>query len=73
MCIRGETLLESGAFGPGTPHRALRQRLGDYVLLCRDGWSLIHTPPGLQPMIMLGSHGGMSEAEIKIPLYVVRP
>ncbi len=73
VCIPGETLLEANAFGPGTLHPALRGRLGDYVLLCKDGYSLIHTPPGLEPMVMPGSHGGMSEPEIKIPLLVVRP
>ncbi len=72
-CIPGETLLESGAFGPGTPHPELYRRLGDYVLLCKDGYSLIYTPPGLDPMVMPGSHGGMSQPEIEIPLFVVRP
>ncbi len=72
-CIPGEFLLESGAFGPGTPHPELHRRLGDYVLLCKDGYSLIHTPPGLEPMVMPGSHGGMSQPEIEIPLFVLRP
>ncbi len=73
VCIPGEALLEAGAFGPGVHHDALRSRLGDYVLLCKDDHSLIHTPPGLEPMVMPGSHGGMSEPEIKIPLFVVHP
>ena len=72
-CLTAESMLEAGVFGPGIEHDALRSRLGDYVLLCRDGYSLIHTPPGLEPMVMPGSHGGMSEPEIKIPLFVVRP
>jgi hypothetical protein len=72
ICVPGETLLQAGVFGPGTPHPKLRSRLGDYVLLCKDGWALIHTPAGMQPVYMPGSHGGMSEAEIMIPLYVVR-
>lgn len=73
VCIRGEYLLEQGVFGPGTPHPELHRRLGDYVLLCNDGYSLIHTPPGLEPMVMPGSHGGMSQPEIEIPLLVVQP
>jgi hypothetical protein len=72
VCVRGETLLEAGVFGPGDPHPKLRSRLGDYVLLCKEGWALIHTPAGMEPMYMPGSHGGMSEAEIQVPLYVVR-
>ncbi len=73
VAIPGELLLEQGAFGPGTHHATLRRRLGDYVLLCKDGYSLIHTPPGLEPMVMPGSHGGMSQPEIEIPLFVVHP
>jgi hypothetical protein len=70
--VPAEALLAAGAFGPGTAHPSLRTRLGDYVLLARPGWSTIHTPPGLAPVYMPGSHGGMSEEEIRIPLYDVR-
>jgi hypothetical protein len=71
VCVEGQELLDAGVFGPGTPHKKLASRLGDYVLLCKDGWALIHTPTGLEPMYMPGSHGGMSEPEIRIPLFVV--
>ena len=73
VCLPGELLLSVGAFGPGTPHPELHRRLGDYVLLCNDGYALVHTPPGLEPMVMPGSHGGMSTPEIEIPLFVVHP
>lgn len=73
VCMPGEDLLEMGAFGPGTPHRALANRLGDYVLLARDGHALIHTPPGFERFYQRGSHGGMSGPEIQIPLFVVQP
>ncbi len=73
VCVPGEMLLEAGAFGPGEPHPELARRLGDYVLLCKPGYSLIHTPPGLEPMVMPGSHGGMSQPEIEIPLFVIQP
>lgn len=72
VCVPGEELIDAGVFGPGVPHPALRQRLGDYVLLCNDGYALIHTPPGFEPMYMPGSHGGMSAPEIQIPLYTIR-
>jgi hypothetical protein len=72
ICITGDELLEAGAFGPGKPHESLANRLGDYVLLCRDDYAMIHTPRGFEPLYMPGSHGGMSAAEILIPLYVVR-
>lgn len=51
------------ARGGRSPHREL---------LCKDDHALIHTPPGLEPLYMQGSHGGMSAPEIQIPLYAVR-
>lgn len=71
-CIEGRTLIDTGAFGPGTAHPAFEMRLGDYVLLCKDDRALIYTPRGTEPLYMRGSHGGMSATEIQIPLYVVR-
>ncbi|MBL8942589.1 MAG: alkaline phosphatase family protein [Myxococcales bacterium] len=73
MRIDGRALQALGAFGPGTPHPQLHRRVGDVVLVARDGWAMGYTPPGTDPVFMPGSHGGMSEAEIRIPLLVVRP
>lgn len=70
--IEGEALIAMGAFGPGVPHPQLGARTGDVVLVARDGWAIGYTPPGTDPVYMPGSHGGMSEAEIRIPLIVVR-
>jgi hypothetical protein len=69
--VPGEAMLASGAYGPGTPHAALDTRVGDVVLLSHEGWGMIHTPPGVQPLVMSGSHGGMSPAEVRIPLFHV--
>lgn len=70
VCVPGHALLAAGAFGPGRHHPALEQRLGDYVLLCRDDHALVHTPTGMTPIYMRGSHGGMSDHEVRIPLVV---
>ncbi|MFO0633301.1 MAG: alkaline phosphatase family protein [Nannocystaceae bacterium] len=72
-CVRidGRALQAAGAFGPGTPHPALAERVGDVVLLSREDWAMVYTPPGTEPVYMPGSHGGMSAAEIQIPLVVV--
>ncbi|HWB80468.1 MAG TPA: alkaline phosphatase family protein [Nannocystaceae bacterium] len=69
--VPGDELIARGVFGPGTPHDALAQRVGDYVLLSHEGHAMVHTPPGTQPVFMPGSHGGMSEAELRIPLFTV--
>jgi hypothetical protein len=69
--VGGDELLAAGVYGPGTHHPALFGRVGDVVLLSHEGWGMIHTPPGVAPLVMPGSHGGMSAAEVRIPLYCV--
>ena len=69
--VAGDELVALGVFGPGKPHDALAQRVGDMVLLSHEGHAMIHTPPGTTPVFMPGSHGGMSEAELRIPLFTV--
>ncbi len=71
IAVDGADLLAAGAFGPGAAHPELARRVGDRVLLAKDGWSMIYTPRGLAPFVMPGAHGGMSAAEIEIPLFVV--
>ena len=71
MCVTGEELLRLGVFGPGRQHPALAARLGDYVLIARDGYAFAHTPAGAKSDFNIGNHGGMSKAEVQVPLYVV--
>ncbi len=70
-CVPGETLLALGAFGGGTPHPALHGRVGDYVLIARDRQAFSAPVAGEAPFFMRGNHGGMSTAEMQVPLYVV--
>lgn len=71
-CITGEDALSAGLFGPGKPHPALRNRLGDYLLLARPAYAL-HAPPACakKDRPMRGTHGGLSTAELHIPLFVI--
>jgi len=71
VCVTGEELLRLGVFGPGRQHPALAARLGDYVLIARDGYAFAHTPAGAKSDFNIGNHGGMSKAEVQVPLYVV--
>jgi hypothetical protein len=72
-CMTGEQLLDSGALGPGAEHPELRRRVGDFVLLARPGWALAWDAPGLPVYRKVGNHGGMSEREMWVPLYIVGP
>lgn len=71
-CVEGKKALEAGLFGPGKPHPALEARTGDWLLLARAGVTMT-APPALEaPHFHLGSHGGLSENELRVPLFAVR-
>jgi predicted AlkP superfamily pyrophosphatase or phosphodiesterase len=70
---RSETLIEQGWFGPGVPHPALAQRVGDYTLVMKDTWTIKEWLPGEQRHRQIGVHGGVSEDEMTVPLIVAQP
>lgn len=70
-CVEGEYLVRRGFFGPGREHPALAQRVGDYVLIARDGYAFNTTPPGMPSKFKRGNHGGMSAEEMRVPLFTV--
>lgn len=66
----GEQFIAKGFFGPGEPHPALAQRVGDWVVAMADGWTLRDRLPGEKPFMPVGVHGGLSGAELNVPLVV---
>ncbi len=71
VCVSGEALLRSGVLGPGKPHPALEGRVGDFVLIAREGYTFAATPAGMESGFNEGNHGGLSATEVLVPLYVV--
>jgi hypothetical protein len=70
-CVPGQQLLDMQVYGYATPHRALSQRIGDYVLVARPGYAFAYPPAGFTAKFNIGNHGGMSPEEVQIPLYVI--
>jgi hypothetical protein len=64
----GGELIECGLFGPGECHPSLQDRVGHYVLAMRDNYVLKDRLPGEKPFRQVGVHGGLSAAELKVPL-----
>lgn len=64
--------LAAGWFGPGAPHPRLERRIGDYVLLMREDWTIKDWLPGEKRYAQLGVHGGASASEMLVPLLVAR-
>lgn len=58
-------LLEAGLFGPGKPNPLALERMGDWTIVPQDGaywwW-------GAKENHLLGRHGGVSRAEMLVPL-----
>jgi hypothetical protein len=69
-CIPSRTLLAEGWFGPGPTHPQLAERIGDYTLLMKDDWGLMDVVEGERRPTLLGNHGGLSRAEMLVPLVV---
>lgn len=67
-----EELIATGWFGPPPHHPRLRSRLGDYVLLMKENWTIIDWLPGERRYRQVGVHGGTSADEMLVPLIAVR-
>ncbi len=73
-CATLSEVLRAGILGPGWPHPALENRLGDYTLFAAPGCAFLY-PEALsrRKKIKNGNHGGLSADELRVPLFVVRP
>ncbi len=71
--IESRQLLAGGAFGPGTQHPQLAQRIGEVCLLAKEDWSIRDTLPQEKPLYLPGQHGGVTAAEMSVPLILRLP
>ncbi|WP_168801749.1 alkaline phosphatase family protein [Glycomyces buryatensis] len=70
--LRREEAVERGWFGPVVTESNLR-RIGDLVVVCRDTFAIVGVegePQHLKRLI--GQHGGLTAAEMAIPLWAYR-
>ncbi len=69
--VPSQQLVEDGYFGQGAMHPSFMDRVGDYCLLPRGKGVIQHRLPSEQPHPQTGVHGGLSEAELMVPLCVL--
>lgn len=65
---RAEDLVAGDWFGLGTPSNRLLERIGDYVLICKDNHVIKDRLPMEQRWHDTGVHGGVSAREMYVPL-----
>jgi hypothetical protein len=70
--VRSEDILAQGLFGLGEPNPRLAQRIGDLTLLMRGNSVINERLPCETPHIQIGAHGGLSRAEMLVPLSLMR-
>lgn len=63
-------LLEQGLYGSGAVHPRFAERLGDYTLLMSDHAVIKDRLLGERPFDQIGVHGGLTSAELYVPLAV---
>lgn len=61
-------LVEAEWFGAGKNHPRLLERVGDYTLVMKQGYTLKDWLPQEPRYEQVGVHGGVSEREMRVPL-----
>jgi len=69
---KGTDFIKRGVFGQGVPNSRLFERVGDYILVCKDGYLIRDLLLNEKMPDLIGYHGGMSEQEMFVPLIVAR-
>jgi len=68
---RSDELIARGWFGDGSTHPRLADRVGDYTLVMKDGYVIRDRLLSEKPFHQRGVHGGVSHAEMWVPLSVI--
>ena len=64
-------LLEQHYYGLGPAHPQLHRRIGDFVLEMNKNYTIMDTLPGEKHFYHIGTHGGLSEDEMLVPLIII--
>lgn len=70
MLKESQDMIDQGYFGLGSPSPLLAERVGDYILLLRDNYTIRDRLVTEKPYRMNGVHGGLSADELFVPLIV---
>ncbi|NSL74639.1 MAG: alkaline phosphatase family protein [Thaumarchaeota archaeon] len=68
-----DKFIKEGFFGSKTVNRDISSALGDYTILSRKGNVLMHRFKSDFKASLSGYHGGLTDDELFVPLFVVNP
>ena len=68
---RSRDLLAAGLFGLGEPNPRLQERIGDFTLIARGNNVIRDRLPFEEAFVQIGVHGGLSRAELMVPLCLI--
>jgi hypothetical protein len=66
-----DEIIAKGWYGKGAENQRFRDRIGDFILVMKDNYILKDKVLGGSEVDFLGYHGGMSPAEMRIPLIIL--
>jgi len=64
-------LLEQHYYGLGPAHPQLHLRVGDFTLEMNKNYTIMDTLPGENHFYHIGTHGGLSDDEMLVPLIII--
>lgn len=71
--LGSKTAFEAGLFGQASAnHPNLKSRIGDVIVLPKGRQTVWYHHPGAEPFGPKGHHGGLSDAELKVPFGLLR-
>jgi predicted AlkP superfamily pyrophosphatase or phosphodiesterase len=70
--LKSRTVIENNFYGLGEPHPQLHHRTGDFMLSMNKNLTIMDTVPGEKHFYHVGTHGGLSEQEMYVPLILVQ-
>jgi predicted AlkP superfamily pyrophosphatase or phosphodiesterase len=68
--IRSEDALKKGLFGSGSYSSVKKDRIGDLIVLSKNGYSFFY-PYTTKQHVLKGGHGGLSQQEMLLPLLCI--
>lgn len=66
-------LVSQGYYGIGKADPRFEGRIGDFILVMKPGWCIKDFLPNEEPYFLKANHGGVTAAEMYVPLVVVAP